>query len=49
MLFKKRDKRYNDYYDNYTNRVFENLVGGLLWLLFFALVYGAYRLFNWLF
>ena len=48
-LFKKKDKRYNDYYDNYSNRVKENIVGGFLWALIFGSIYGVYKIIEYLF
>jgi hypothetical protein len=27
---KKKDKRYNDYWDNYTDKIGDSIIGGLL-------------------
>jgi len=49
MLFNKKDKKKSDYYDNYTNRYKEGFVGGLAWAGLFAVIYGIYKLVEYLF
>lgn len=34
MFWKKKDKRYNNYFDNYSNKLWGSLLGGV----FFAII-----------
>lgn len=47
MKFKKRDKRYNSYFDNYSDKVTGDFIGGLAWLALGAIGYGIYKLAVW--
>ena len=48
-LFKKKVKKTNDYYDNYTNRYKDGFIGGLVWAALIAAIYGIYKLMEYLF
>lgn len=44
---KHKPNNQNDYYTNYTKKVTQNFIGGLLWALLFAVIYGIYKLIDW--
>lgn len=48
-MFKKKDKRYNDYLDNYTNKYEDTFKLGLVYALIGGVCYGLYTLYNYLF
>lgn len=39
MFWKKKDKRYNSYFDNYSNKLLDSIIGGLI---FGAIIFVIY-------
>lgn len=48
-LFKKKDKRYNTYFDNYTEKYKGIFVLGLVYIIVAVICYGLYLLYNYIF
>lgn len=44
MLLPKKDKRHNNYFDNYSNRVGETALSGLVMACIVGAIYVIYRL-----
>jgi hypothetical protein len=42
-LFNKKDKRYNDYFDNYSNKYLGTLKLGLVYLVVGVVIYCIYK------
>jgi len=44
-MFKKekRDKRYNDYFDNYSNKLSDSMKGGFFVLIIILVFFGLYK------
>ena len=47
-IFNKKDKRYNDYFDNYSNKQRDNFIGGLIFIIIGLVCYGMYKLAQWI-
>lgn len=48
-LFKKKDKRYNTQFDNYTDKYMDNFILLLFYMLIGVVGYLLYSLYNYLF
>ena len=43
MFFKKKDKRYNDYFDNYSNKYLNTFKLSLVYIVIGVIVYCIYK------
>lgn len=46
---KRKDKRYNDYFDNYSNRILDSMKGGFLFLIILLVIFGLYEAYKYFF
>lgn len=45
----KKDKRYNDYFDNYSNRILDSMKGGFLILIILLVIFGLFKAYIYFF
>jgi hypothetical protein len=48
-FFKKKDKRYNTYFDNYSNKIAGNFTIAIVYVVIGLIVYGGYKLYHIIF